>query len=227
MSLLESLVGLIAPPDCLACGAEGLALCSNCSRLYIQPFGERCWRCNRLSPGSRTCQSCRHVMGPSYVWISTSYEEIAQNLVQKYKFGHLRAASEPLANIMLDTFHNFSPDKLKYLVVPVPTATSRVRERGLGHSELLAKTITAKLRLPYLPALRRLGQSRQLGSKRQDRLIQLSDSFAIKLPRQTKGQNILLVDDVLTTGGTLISATKALRAAGATRVDALLFAKRL
>ena len=227
MSVLESLVGLIAPPDCLACGTEGSALCRECSAIYIQPFGERCWRCNRLSPDSRTCVSCRHLGGPTSVWISTNYEQMAQKLVRKYKFGHLRVAAEPIAEIMANTIKNSNRDGFDYLVVPVPTATSRIRERGFGHSELLAKTIATKLKLPYSPALRRLGQSRQLGSKREDRLTQLSDSFAVKSPKRIQGQCILLVDDVLTTGGTLISSAKTLRAAGASRVDALLFAKRL
>ncbi|MBX4197628.1 hypothetical protein KW801_03695, partial [Candidatus Saccharibacteria bacterium] len=71
-----------------------------------------------------------------------------------------------------------------YLVVPLPTATSRVRQRGFGHSELLAKTVACRLRLEYSSALARLGQSRQLGAKRDDRLMQLADKFAIKNPQR-------------------------------------------
>jgi ComF family protein len=114
-----------------------------------------------------------------------------------------------------------------YLVVPIPTATKRARERGFGHAELLAKRAAAKLKLEYRPVLRRLGQSRQLGASREARLKQLNSSFAAKNPRIVAGRKILLVDDVVTTGGTLIAATQALRAAGAAQVDALLFAKRL
>ena len=227
MSVLEALVGLAAPPDCLVCGSEGLALCQKCSIQFIKPFGERCWRCNRLSPASRTCDSCKHLGTPSRVWISTIYEDKAQELVRLYKFGHLRAAAESLSRIMTRTYEELSVGQLDYLVVAVPTATSRVRERGFGHSELLAKAIARKLKLPYQPALRRLGQSRQLGSAREDRLKQLEGKFGIKTPKAVTGQKILLIDDVVTTGGTLIAATQILRAAGASRVDALLFAKRL
>ena len=102
-----------------------------------------------------------------------------------------------------------------------------VRQRGFGHSELLARNIAVKLRVEYSLALRRLGQTRQLGAKREDRLAQLSGSFAVKNRRRISGRRILLIDDVLTTGGTLIAASKVLKAAGAKEVNALIFAKRL
>src|SRR5260221_5733220 len=158
MSLAESVIGLLAPPDCLVCGLEGDALCASCSISEIRPFGERCWRCDSLSPGSRTCVKCRSAGPLSSVWISTNYELVAQQLVRKYKFGHLRAAGGSLSRLMAETFLAANPSKQDYLVIPVPTATSQMRERGFGHSELLAKTIAQKLRLDRADGLRRLGQ---------------------------------------------------------------------
>jgi predicted amidophosphoribosyltransferase len=83
------------------------------------------------------------------------------------------------------------------------------------------------MKIEYSLALRRFGQTRQLGAKRENRLTQLNGSFAIRNPRRIQNRKILLIDDVLTTGGTLIAASKALKAAGAKQVDALVFAKRL
>jgi ComF family protein len=228
MSVLETAIGIIAPPECVGCGSEGSALCKNCSKGLIPGFGERCWRCNSLSPSARTCTSCRHTGSPSRVWIVTDYDNTARDLLSLYKFGHQRAAAEPIAKMMAETFRKFSPEnRLDYLVAPVPTATSRIRQRGFGHSELLAKKIAAGLKLERAYALRRHGQIRQLGARREDRLKQLKGSFAVKSPRAISGRRVLLIDDVVTTGGTLIAAAEALRAAGAGRVDALLFAKRL
>jgi ComF family protein len=225
MSVLEAPIGWLAPPDCLVCGLEGDVLCESCSTSEIRPFGERCWRCNSLSPNSRTCVKCRSAGPLSFVWISTNYEAQAQQLVRRYKFGHLRAAATSLARIMVNSL----PEQFdtNFMVVPLPTATSRIRERGFGHSELLAKTIASELRVEYSNCLRRLGQSRQLGSKREDRLSQLSNSFAVKNHQAVAGQTILLIDDVLTTGGSLSSVAKTLKAAGAKQVNALVFAKRL
>lgn len=225
MSVLEKVIGLLAPPDCIVCGDEGSLLCRRCSADSIKPFGERCWRCNSLSAGSKTCAKCR-TFGPlGHVWISTNYESTAQNLVRKYKFGHSRSAAEPLA-LMMSKNLSSTAQSTEMLVVHVPTATSRIRERGFDHSQLLAKTIAANLRLEYSNSLRRLDQTRQLGSKREDRLTQLSNSFDVK-NNIVIGRNILLIDDVLTTGGTLIAAAKVLTTSGAKQVNALVFAKRL
>lgn len=131
---------------------------------------------------------------------------------------------------MADTFLESTgpvPAAMDYLVVPVPTATARIRERGFDHTDLLAKRVAMISGLREIKALRRLDQTRQLGSKREDRLTQLTGSFAVKNPLGIHGRKILLIDDVITTGGTLIAAAKALRAAGAKSVDALVFAKRL
>ncbi len=231
MSILEASIGWLAPPHCVGCGQEGHALCKACTTSYIIPYGEKCWRCNSLSPGSRTCPKCRHVGSPSFVWITTSHENLARELLSLYKFGHQRVASDPIAEMMAETFstasNKHSLPRSGILVIPIPTATARVRERSFGHSELLARNIATRLGLERSNALSRLGQTRQLGSKREDRLTQLDDSFVLKQPRKVQERKILLIDDVVTTGGTLIAATKILRSAGAKQVNALVFAKRL
>ena len=231
MSVFEDVIGIIAPPECILCSAEGQAMCEQCAAKHIDPYGEACWNCRRRSPGGRTCPKCRLPGTPGYVWLATTYDEAPSQLLRAYKFGHLRAASATLAKIMVSSLNRYLPgEALKsagYIVVPVPTATRRRRGRGFGHSELLARKIAGRLGLQYLPALGRLGQSRQVGAKRDVRQKQADGVYYVRLPQLVKGQKLLLVDDVVTTGATMRAATKALRAAGASRVDALVFAKRL
>ena len=231
MNVLEAVIGWVAPPQCINCGREGSALCFGCSTSEIVPYGEQCWGCNALSPGGRTCTKCRAGGSPRFVWITTNYSGAAKELVKIYKFGHQRVAVNRLSDLMLQTLLDFNAAndvaRQNYLVVPIPTATTRARQRGFGHGELLARVLSRKIALQNATALGRLGQTRQLGSKRSDRLKQSEGNYYVRQPKIIEGRNILLVDDVVTTGATIREATKALRAAGARRIDALIFAKRL
>lgn len=230
MSVSESLISILAQPQCVICGAEGSALCRACAAAEIVPYGERCFGCGRASHGGRTCIHCRPG-APRHVWVCTNYENAARELVKIYKFAHQRPAVEPLARLMIDTLLDFnsmeSLNSLDYLVVSVPTATSRLRQRSFDHSALLARQIARRLNLRYANALGRLGQARQVGTNRAERHKQLEGQYVIRRPNLVDGQNILLIDDVVTTGATLRVATKALRASDAKRVDALIFANRL
>jgi ComF family protein len=111
------------------------------------------------------------------------------------------------------------------VVTHVPTATSRVRRRGYDQAELLARQLAQDLKLPYASLLIRDGQSRQVGATRQARLAQLTHAF--RIPKHfPQNVSILLVDDVVTTGATIETAARILRAAGAKSVSAAVFAQK-
>ena len=231
MNVLESAIGWLAPPQCLNCGDEGSVLCKTCSTSVILPFGQRCWQCAQVSFGSRTCERCRRQGSPRSVWITTVYEGLARQLVREYKFKHSRAAVQSLTDLMTATLWaiNDKNDLLTsdYLVVPIPTASSRVRQRGFDQTGLLARKIARQTSFLAVPALGRLGQESQVGAQRAVRLAQPAGKYFVRRPGQVANRSILLIDDVLTTGATLREATRVLKLAGAKQVDALVFSKRL
>lgn len=231
MKILDSMIGLVAPPVCIGCGLEGQSLCRMCIETEILPFGSKCWHCGQISKNAAACVSARRNGSPSYVWVVTDYEATAKKLVQAYKFSHQRSAAASMAGTMAQTFFEFNSDsdinKKDFLIVPLATATGRIRQRSFDHTALLAKELSYKLKLPTRKYISRLGQSRQVGSKKSERLAQLEASFYISQPTKIAGRNVLLVDDVITTGGSIIAAAKILKAAGAKSISALVFAKKL
>jgi ComF family protein len=231
MSVLEAAIGWLAPSTCIGCGVEGIALCIACSSSEILPFGERCFGCGSLSSRSKTCKTCRAKNAPNYVWVSTDYEGLAKNLVQRFKFEHNRASAGSISQLMAGTFLSQNSDKQiaskNYLIIPVPTAGARVRQRGFDHTSLLAKSLSRRLALSIENALGRLGSSQQVGAPRRLRAAQVKNAYYAKKHDKIKGRNILLIDDVVTTGATLSEAARELRQSGARSVDALVFAKRL
>jgi predicted amidophosphoribosyltransferase len=108
-------------------------------------------------------------------------------------------------------------------VVPVPPAPSRLRSRGFDPAGELAASLAEQLDSPPERCLARRGGRRQVGRRRAERIGQPPRIHATR----TAPRSVVLVDDVLTTGATLSACAQALRAAGAARVVAITFARRL
>lgn len=218
--LLNTILSTLAPHECLGCGREGSLLCTNCvSGLITLP--ERCYRCHVLSPSGKTCAACRRQTALFAVHAGTAYQGTAKELVWHLKFQGAQAAAEDMATLLARRF-TFDKDTL---FVPVPTATSRVRQRGYDQAQLLARELGRTMGVPYLSCLRRLGQHHQVGSGRQARLTQLRHAYRCIRPELVRNVHVVLVDDVLTSGATLEAAAKVIKAGGAKRVSALVFAQ--
>jgi ComF family protein len=204
MSLIDRIIGAVVPHDCLGCGVEGGLLCSGCADKLpgVPPLAT-------LNGDLRLIQAV------------TPYKGLAKDLLWKLKSGGAQAAATVMARQMrrlLETDRNL-------LVMPVPTATSRVRQRGYDQAKLLARELAKQARLPYADCLARLGQSHQVGANREQRRQQLGEAFWVRHHGLVRRARILLIDDVTTTGATLEAAAKALKAAGASDIQAIVFAQ--
>lgn len=223
MFILERIIDLIAPATCMGCGAEGSPLCQWCKPDCALPLPSRCYMCRALTIDFAVCSSCKRKSSLRHAWVATEYNGVAKKLLSAYKFERLRVASVPIAECMADVLPYLPRDTR---VVPVPTATSRVRIRGYDHTRLLAREISRLVGLQNSSVLGRLGQTRQVGAHRKQRLIQLESAFYVRDRDVVEGKNILLVDDIVTSGGTIEMAAKTLKKAGAKSVSALLFAQK-
>jgi predicted amidophosphoribosyltransferase len=207
MGLLQVASSLLAPPLCAACGRSCRAeavICTRCSRAL----------------GGATPILAGGPQGIDRVWSSAPHDAVARSLVGALKFRRLL----PVADLMADRIHWLAPGHLLGgTVVPVPAAPPRLRSRGFDPAGELAAALAARLDTELTPCLARRGLGHQVGRRRADRVGNPPKIEAIAAaPR-----SVLLVDDVLTTGATLTSCAMALRGAGAKRVVALTFTRRL
>jgi ComF family protein len=153
--------------------------------------------------------------------IGTTYDGIAKELLHKLKFERARAASRPIAQVIAGRLA--VPFPVTGIVTHVPTAPTRVRQRGYDQSRLIAREIAQRCGLAYSALLRRRGSQRQLGQGRAVRKRQLTGVFWIN--RDISNKHVILVDDVITTGASVISAATTLRSAGAKSVTVVVFAR--
>lgn len=216
--ILDKLIGVVAPHQCVGCGREGSLLCVSCAPKLPLAIS-RCYRCHRVSEHFRTCASCRRSSKLFAVIARTRYENAAEALVQKLKFANAAAAAGDVARELA----SLMPDTGPVIITHLPTANSRVRGRGYDQAKLIAKSLATSTHRPYASLLSRIGQERQVGASRADRLEHASTMFRARNSSRLVGATIIIIDDVITTGASLEAAARVLRAHGAKRTYGLVF----
>lgn len=157
------------------------------------------------------------------MWVGTSLDGVIKKIIYIYKFERAQDNAKVMAQLLLQTLPELPSG---VLITYIPTASSRVRQRGYDHAKLLANAYARLQHRRAIPLLRRFGQARQVGASRTQRVTQLKDAFAVRDKSKVSGKRILLIDDIVTTGATLNAAANILLAAGAQSVDALVVARK-
>lgn len=201
-------------------------------------FPKRCFGCGR--PDELFCSKClsglpassiNRVRFISAVFSASEYDNPAlKSAIRAMKYRSGRKIAVILAGFLAGELNANMQIILKEKpqVLAIPMSDSRRRERGYNHAELLSRIIAEKLSLPYAPcALKKIRNTYPQAEcqSRRERLENIRDSFGVNPDFDFQGKNILLVDDVSTTGATLNEAARVLENAGAAKIYAAVVAR--
>lgn len=208
----RDLLEFVLPQRCPGCGvpaAPGLLLCESCWRRLPTlgtPVCARCLLDQRPPDGCR-----RH--RDDLVHAAWTYDERVAALVQAFKFGSRPGLADVLAPAIARAIaHGPRPT----VVVAVPLHAARRRERGYDQGARLARAVARECGVPFAEGVlvRTRATAAQSGLGPEARRANLRAAFRLAEPRWVAGQQVLVVDDVLTTGATLHEAMAALRLPG-------------
>ncbi|MFZ4587610.1 MAG: ComF family protein [Terrimicrobiaceae bacterium] len=232
--LFEPFLSLLYPAHCAQCGrriAEAEDFCGDCAGTIERIREPRCGVCSEPFDGMAEGVVCPNCRGAAFhfecaVCVVRSRTTI-RDLVHRLKYGREAWLARPMGKILCEgladpRLADFAPDAL----VPVPLHPRRQRERDFNQSALLALEISRASGVPvrkFLVRRRYTGTQTRLtrGGRRQN----LRNAFALRKNAAVADMNLLLVDDVLTTGSTLDACAAVLLEHGAASVRALTLAR--
>lgn len=235
------LADCLFPIYCLGCRAFGSWLCPECFAKINFSFCQQCPSCSQLNYWGEYCPDCHQCLDG--VLVMGSYEQpILKQMIKTFKYRFIPKLSEPLASLAIVFLGQILSDNSRLsdswvlpkflenfsqnLIIPVPLSKRRRAWRGFNQAELLARQIADYYSLELSLDLKKNKHTRpQVKLDKIERQRNLEHCFAWH-GSVVAGRNIILIDDLVTTGSTLQECAKILKAQGANEVWALVLAKR-
>jgi len=237
-TFMGSLLSVIFPKTCLACHRSlkdndiSDFICPDCWSSLKKNVPPLCTICGRqirkVQIYKSVCPDCqRQHFSFDRAFSPCVYEGITRELIHKFKYQNRDYLSRTLGRIIID-FIRQEHITLSFcdLVIPVPLHNAKLREREFNQAELLARQIAREFSLPVSTSnlWRKKYRKPQVELKEEKRKENIQGCFGLRNPAEVRGKNIILVDDVLTTGATCSEAASVLKAAGAFSVWVLTLA---
>ena len=220
------IIDFIFPPHCAGCGELGERFCKNCSDQVHIFNGSVCEKCGEpIANSLHEVDVCKNqLQNLKMIRAYSFYQPPLSSAIKKLKYNQDIGIAEVLANFLVELYNK---NKLDIdMVIPVPLSPKRLHERGYNQSFLLALPLSMKIKKPiYKQSLRRVIDTQsQVGLDRHGRLNNVSGAFQAD-SKIVAGKNILLIDDVSTTGSTLEACASSLKLAGAKDIVGLTLAR--
>jgi len=237
---LDALASVFFPAPCRICGetltnASRIPICPACLDSFTRVTPPMCLCCGRpfVSPVTELAIQplCRLCRGKQYAFERARtfaiYDDAIGAAIQLLKYDQVMRLGDWFAARLAEVVAQGGAEMHADVVVPVPLHPSRLKERGYNQAELIARPLARRLRLPlgtYL-LVRTKPRPAQFLLTRRQRWESVRGAYATRQGVQVDKLRILLVDDVMTTGATLDSCSRALLKAGAAAVVGLTVAR--
>jgi len=232
--LFKGLKDLIYPNYCLVCknkippAGQQQLICSGCWDLFEKNLPPFCARCGRHLDSQaiekNTCPSCSKCKANFYfdrAFSPCTYTGSIKKLIHEFKYSGKDYLGKPLGKLMQTFIRDYQlPIQHLDFIIPIPLHRSRQREREFNQAEILSQEVAREFDKQVLTdALIRVKRTQtQTELTFRERCQNVEESFAVTKPELIKDTNLLLIDDVLTTGATSNEAAKCLKSAGARKI---------
>lgn len=238
-SISNIFLNILFPPLCVQCAAyleDGNdPLCATCYGAIIKNTALICPICTtRLAHNKRACRHGKRDIDrfPYLLGAASHYADpIVKNCIHACKYQGMHSVTKPLARLLTTYAQQLKPQPTifaaKPIIVPIPLHLAKERKRGFNQSAIIARSLADHMGFPYDELLIKLiNDDAQAQTKtHRERFDRMRGLFAVPRPHAVLNKNIILIDDVSTSGATLSEAARTLKSAGARHILALVIAK--
>ena len=217
---------LLFPRWCIGCGKEGALICPACARTLPIVAPPLCPLCGLPQPSGVLCPSCvKWRADIDGIRSPFRFEGTVRQAVHQLKYRNIRTLAEPLAGFL--NYYLIAHAVRGDVLVPVPLHVKRIRERGYNQSALLASELSKLNGIPVIDDCleRRVQTPPQARTATVDeRRNNVAEAFICR-NNSLQGRQVILIDDVATSGATLNACATALKESGAASVWGLTVAR--
>jgi len=226
-SAVTFVINIFFPPQCVVCDINLKAgvICEPCFAKIPRFRTLFCADCGARLPGMK--KIC-HPDFPYVLGAAGPYDGSLKLLVHRLKFRSVRRAAEPLAALIVRYLGDISLDTKKFIFIPLPLSRKRRNERGFNQTEEIARYIAKSLPISVRTDIlrrHRNAKPQTSTSSAHERRENILGCFSVAEPGAILHKDVVLLDDVTTSGATLEEAARALKAAGARKIIGLAVAK--
>lgn len=217
-----SLLDLLFPKRCVSCGRFGAYICRDCFTKIEYIDKPVCPICQRQAVEGKTHPGCRNRYRLDGLVVICRYQGPIKEAIAKVKYKWVYDVEKVLVDLIADNLWKFDLPK-DLILVSVPLHAKRKSWRGFNQAEILAKSLAKSFGMPFADVLVRVRETAtQVGLKRDKRKENVKGAFALRQAQgrtiDVKGRDIVLVDDVYTSGATMGECCRVLKKAGAGEV---------
>lgn len=226
------LLDLIFPKYCVNCKKLGDYLCDNCFSRLSYDTKNICLRCGKASFDGLTHPRCRTKNTIEGSFTGVVFNSVSKRLIYSFKY---KPYLSGMRNFVGDLFYESLVQNEEFMkmslqnpiLIPIPLSRKKLRKRGYNQAEILAKELSKKFGFPVIDCLIRVKETKsQVGLNKEKRKENTKGAFGVINHKSSIiNSNVVLVDDVLTSGATMNEACSVLKKAGGGKVWALAFAK--
>jgi ComF family protein len=233
---MQTIKDRLFPVFCLECQTEGYWWCENCLKKYTTMGVYYCPVCHKTNLDGQPCNFCKAASPLNGVAAFLDYNEqgIVGQLIRQYKYNFafdiVTVWEKVIDMFLFDIIKCMNIESNYFTVIPVPLHKKRKRERGFNQSDLIAELIYKKLsnlkqiNFDNKNFQRKKYTNQQAKLNRIARFDNLKEAFIWTSPNPAP-KNILLVDDVYTSGATMQECARVLKKFGAQKVYAFTLAR--